>query len=55
VNIIESFCCHAHFLAGEEVAARWVNARDGFALDLDDAFQLGRLATRAMSATGGDS
>jgi alkylmercury lyase len=53
-NIIESFCCHVHFLAGQEVATGWVNARDGLALDLDDAFELGRLATRAMSVTGGD-
>jgi alkylmercury lyase len=54
-NIIESFCCHVHFLAGQEVAMRWVSARDGtLALDLDDAFELGRLATRAMSVTGGD-
>jgi alkylmercury lyase len=52
-DIIESFCCHVHFLAGQEVAAHWVNARDGLALDLDDAFELGRLATRAMSATSG--
>lgn len=49
-SIIETFCCHVHFLAGQEVAARWVNAREGsLALALDDAFELGRLATRAMS------
>ncbi|MGH2714941.1 MAG: alkylmercury lyase MerB [Thermoleophilaceae bacterium] len=54
-NIIESFCCHVHFLAGQGVAARWVNACEGsLALDLDDAFELGRLATRAMSVTCGD-
>lgn len=47
-SIIDSFCCHVHFLAGQGVAARWVNTRDGLALDLDDAFELGRLATRAM-------
>jgi alkylmercury lyase len=52
-NMIESFCCHVHFLAGQEVTARWVNARDGLALDLDDAFELGRLATRSMSSTSG--
>jgi alkylmercury lyase len=54
-NIIESFCCHVHFLAGQEVAAQWVNGRErALALDLDDAFELGRLATRAMAVTGGD-
>ena len=54
-NIIESFCCHVHFLASEEVAARWVNGHEGtVALDLDDAFELGRLAARAMFVTGRD-
>ena len=54
-NIIESFCCHVHFLTGEKVAARWVNSHEGtIALDLDDAFELGRLATRAMSITERD-
>jgi len=53
-NIIDSFCCHVHFLAGQNAAARWVNGRDGFALDLDDAFQLGRLATGAMSCPSED-
>jgi alkylmercury lyase len=55
-NIMESFCCHVHFLAGQEVAARWVNGHEGtLALDLDDAFELGRLATRAMSGQRGGS
>jgi len=48
-DIIDSFCCHVHFLSGQNAAARWVNGRAGFALDLDDAFQLGRLATGALS------
>jgi alkylmercury lyase len=47
-DIVESFCCHVHFLAGEEAAAQWLSGRDGtLALSLDDAFELGRLATRA--------
>jgi alkylmercury lyase len=52
-NIIESFCCHVHFLAGHEVAMRWLTAHEGtLALNLDDAFELGGLATGAMSITG---
>jgi alkylmercury lyase len=53
-TIVESFCCHVHFLAGKAVAARWVSARDCLVFDLDDAFELGRLATRALSDTSGD-
>jgi hypothetical protein len=42
-----------HFLAGHEVAMRWLNAHEGnLALKLDDAFELGGLATGAMSITG---
>ena len=49
-DIVESFCCHVHFLAGEDTADRWARARPGtFALGLADAFELGRLATRAFS------
>jgi alkylmercury lyase len=53
-NIIESFCCHAHFLADQEIAARWVNGHEGtLALDLGEAFELERLAIRGMSAIAG--
>jgi alkylmercury lyase len=48
-EIVESFCCHVHFLAGEDTAGRWASAHPGgFALPLADAFELGRLATRAL-------
>jgi alkylmercury lyase len=54
-DIVESFCCHVHFLAGADTAGRWASARPGaFALGVDDAFELGRLATRAFFATTGD-
>lgn len=53
-SIVESFCCHVHFLAGQHAAVKWVNAHDGLAYDLDDAFELGRLATRALSTRNGD-
>jgi alkylmercury lyase len=54
-DIVESFCCHVHFLAGADPPSGWASARPGtFALDVDDAFELGRLATRAFFATTGD-
>ncbi len=55
-KIVESFCCHVHFLAGQDAAADWVADREGtFALGLDDAFELGSLATRSLLVTEGDS
>jgi alkylmercury lyase len=54
-EIVESFCCHVRFLAGADTAARWASARPGsFALGLADAFELGRLATRAFLTATGD-
>lgn len=48
-RIVESFCCHVHFLAGEDAATDWVRRHAAtFVLDLDDAFELGRLSTRAL-------
>jgi alkylmercury lyase len=53
-DIIESFCCHVHFVAGASAAREWASARPGtFALGLADAFELGRLATRAFFTTSG--
>ena len=53
-DIVESFCCHVHFLAGADTAGRWASARpDAFVLGVDDAFELGRLATRAFFSTSG--
>jgi alkylmercury lyase len=54
-DIVESFCCHVHFLAGADTADGWASARPGtFALGLAHAFELGRLATRAFFTTSGD-
>jgi alkylmercury lyase len=54
-EIVESFCCHVHFLAGVDTASRWTRARPGtFALRLADAFELGQLATRALLTASGD-
>jgi hypothetical protein len=48
-DIVESFCCHVQFPAGADTAGRWASAEPGtFALAVDDAFELGRLATRAF-------
>jgi alkylmercury lyase len=46
-DITGSFCCHVHFLAGPGAAERWLADHDGaVVLTLDEAFELGRLATR---------
>jgi alkylmercury lyase len=48
-EIVESFCCHVHFLAGVDAASGWVRRSPGtFVLDLDDSFELGRRATRTL-------
>jgi alkylmercury lyase len=52
-DITGSFCCHVHFLAGAQAAARWRGDHDGaVVLDLDQAFELGRMATRACLDAG---
>lgn len=50
-DITGSFCCHVHFLAGPAAAQRWLAEHDGaLVLTLDEAFELGRLATRPRLA-----
>jgi alkylmercury lyase len=52
-DIIASFCCHVHFLAGQDAAAKWLaENQDGLTLSLDDAVELGRLATRQLLEDG---
>jgi alkylmercury lyase len=47
-DITGTFCCHVHFLAGAYAAERWRADHAGaVVLDLDQAFELGRMATRA--------
>jgi alkylmercury lyase len=54
-EIVESFCCHVHFLADADTADRWASAHPGtFALGLAHAFELGRLATRAFFNASGN-
>jgi alkylmercury lyase len=51
-DITGSFCSHVHFLAGPEAAARWRAEHPGaVVLTLDDAFELGRVATRCCLPT----
>ena len=46
-DIRATFCCQVRFLAGPRAADRWLADHDGaLVLSLDDAFELGRLATR---------
>jgi alkylmercury lyase len=48
-DITGSFCCHVHFLAGSSAAEQWHAGHDrGLVLTVADAFELGRLATRAL-------
>jgi alkylmercury lyase len=50
-DITGSFCCHVHFLAGRAAAARWLSDHPrAAALTLEDAFELGRLATQSFQA-----
>lgn len=50
MDITGSFCCHVHFLAA--TADSWLAAHgDGLALSLDEAFELGRLATQALDTS----
>jgi alkylmercury lyase len=53
-DITNSFCCHVHFLAGADATAAWQREHpDGYALDLDAAFELGQRAVAPL--LGGDA
>ena len=50
-DVTGSFCCHVHFLAGTVAAELWLaEHRGGAAVTLDEAFELGRLATQPLRA-----
>lgn len=52
-NITASFCCHVHFLAGDEAARVWQGAHPaGEVLDLDAAFALGCGTVSPLAAAG---
>jgi alkylmercury lyase len=48
-NIVTSFCCHVHFLAGTTAAQRWLRQQGaGSVLELADAHTLGLQATQHL-------
>jgi alkylmercury lyase len=48
-NIVESFCCHVHFVAGHDAAEKWLSEhRGGRVLALMDAYEVGKLATARL-------
>lgn len=48
-DIVTSFCCHVHFIAGTAAAASWEQAHHGgLVLDVENAYKLGVLATAAL-------
>jgi alkylmercury lyase len=48
-DIVESFCCHVHFIAGHDAAQRWLGEHDGGrVLDLRDAYEVGQRATARL-------
>ena len=48
-SIVESFCCHVHFVAGHHAARRWLRDHpDGRVLSLRDAYEVGQLATVSL-------
>jgi alkylmercury lyase len=52
-DITASFCGHVHFLAGGDAAEEWLaDNQGGLAVSLDDAVELGRLATRPLLEDG---
>jgi alkylmercury lyase len=52
-DITASFCCHVHFLAGQDAAEVWLGENPGGStLSLEDAVELGRLATGQLLADG---
>jgi alkylmercury lyase len=49
-DITDTFCCHVHFLATPAAAEQWLSEHpDGTVLDIDDAHELGRKATRCCT------
>ena len=52
-NLIETFCCHVHFLASPEAGKEWVaRHRGAFLLSLADAWQIGLRKNSAQYGIG---
>ncbi len=48
-DIVRSFCCHVHFIAGQAAAEQWLRGNaGGRVLRLADAFEVGMQATAAL-------
>lgn len=48
-DIVGSFCCNVHFVAGQDAANQWVSKHpSGFVLDLVEAHTLGMRATASL-------
>lgn len=55
-DITGSFCCHVHFLAGDDPARAWQDAHpDGEVLDLQAAFALGCGTVAPLTAAGAEA
>jgi alkylmercury lyase len=49
-DITGTFCCHVHFLATTAAAEHWLSRHpEGTVLAIDDAYELGRKATRCYT------
>ena len=49
-DITGTFCCHVHFLATPAATEQWLSRHpDGTVLGLDDAYELGRRASRCCT------
>lgn len=52
-DITASFCCHVHFLADQAAADAWLaKDQEGLTLSVEDAVELGRLATQPLREDG---
>ena len=52
-NLIETFCCHVHFLASPRAGADWISRHSGvLMLSLGDAWQIGIRKNGAQYAAG---
>lgn len=48
-SIVDSFCCHVHFIAGHDTAQRWLSEHPGGrVLALPDAHEVGQRATACL-------
>jgi len=52
-NLIETFCCHVHFIASPQAGGDWISRHSGvLTLSLGDAWQIGIRKNAAQYAAG---